>query len=735
MRKTLLALCALGVVALGQAGAARADVFGTISLLSASPFGQAEYAHDPALSEDGRYVVFDGSIAGVQGVWRRETRPGATFEQVAGGSSTLPSVSADGRFVSFTSNEGASLPAITDGQIHAGTPLEAPGVYVRDMAIAPSEPGAFTLASAKDHSTQSLTYEFPGLEEEQLATERPKFGAVAAGRSAITADGRTVVFVTTAQSDLAGPGTAPLQVAVRHLDTDETELVSVRFDPATGHPALNAETGSPEPVPEEEGRYGAVWTRGAGPPPFTAAKTGSVTRAYESPTLPGASISADGSAVAWYGGQIAEQVRTLSNESAFMKLLYGEPLWRRIANGPSEPTRRVTGGSEPENPGCLATPEPQLPPTPVAGDPCQGPFAAQRTGGIWNGGENSDYIPRLSANGDDVAFLASAPLTSEGAAFGIPGSTFNSDVYREDMTAPTRTSGLQRLSQFASGDTTRNSTNADVWDVAVSADGQQIAFTTRRTVFPLGTPAFVSEPAAVPGLVELYEADLADETLTRVTRGYEGGVPEHAELEGANEDRYAKGSDGALSPSFDASGRMLAFSSTASNLVFGDGNSPANSGGEVDGADVFLVPRIVFSSEPTAQSISPAPANPSLEPPWRLIVTASSLANGVVQLKARVPGPGRLSASAMSALPASSSRVHKKRKRTVARASVPAHAAVPVKLNLQLTGPYRGLASRAGGLRGTVTVTFASKGHPTLRKTLVVRFVHRTARRHHEAGH
>ncbi len=366
-RAKLAALCAFVLVALVPAGAARADVFGTISLLSASPFGQAAYAHDPALSEDGRYVVFDGSIAGVQGVWRRETRAGANFEQVAGGSSTLPSVSADGRYVSFTSNEGASLPAITDGQIHAGTPAEAPGVYVRDMAIAPGEPGAFTLASAKDHSTQSLTYEFPGVEEEP----RTEYGAVAAGRTAITADGRSVVFVTTAQSDLAGAGTPPLQVAVRHLDTDETELVSVRFDPATGHPAIDAETGATEPVPEEEGRYGAIWTKGTGTAPFRPDKGGSITRAYEPPKFPGAAISADGTAVAWYGGQISEQARTLSGES--LNKLYGEPLWRRIANGPSEPTRRVTGGSEPESPGCLASPEAQLPPTPVAGRPLPGP--------------------------------------------------------------------------------------------------------------------------------------------------------------------------------------------------------------------------------------------------------------------------------------------------------------------------------------------------------------------------
>ncbi len=730
LRVTVSVLCALALVAVTQAGAARADVFGTISMLSASPFGQAQYAHDPALSEDGRYVVFDGSIAGVQGVWRRETRPGANFEEVAGGDATLPSVSADGRYVSFTSNEGASLPILTDGRIHAGTPAEAPSVYVRDMAIAPGEPGAFTLVSAKDHSTQSLTYEFPGVEEEPLT----EYGAVAAGRSAISADGRTVVFVTTAQSDLAGPGTPPLQVAVRHLDSDQTSLVSVRFDPATGRPAIDAETGATEPVLEEEGRYGAVWTKGTGTTPFRPGKGGSITRAYEPPKLPGAAISADGTAVAWYGGQISEQVRTLSAEP--LTKLYGEPLWRRIANGPGEPTRRVTGGSDPESPGCLASPEPSLPSTPVPGDPCQGPFAVQRSGGIWNGGEDSDYVPRLSANGDDVAFLASAPLTGEGAAFGISGSAFNSDAYREDMTAPTKASGLQRITQFASGNTARNSTNADVWDLAISADGQQVAFTTRRTVFPLGTPAFVSSPAAVPGLVEMYEADLEDETLTRVTRGYEGGVPEHSELESAKEDRYVKGSDGSLSPSFDASGQMLAFSSTAANLVFGDGNSPPNGQGEVDGADVFLVPRIVFSSEPTAQSISPAPANPSLAPPWRLLVTAASLANGVVQLKARVPGAGKLAASATSALPASSSRVHekRKRKRTVAKASAPAHDGTLVKLKLQLSGPYRGFAFRAGGLRGTLTVTFSAEGHPTLRKRLVVRFVHRTAHRHHKKG-
>ncbi len=424
---------------------------------------------------------------------------------------------------------------------------------------------------------------------------------------------------------------------------------------------------------------------------------GNVTEPYKPAELPGAAISADGSAVAWYGGQISEQARTLGAEHLIKQ--YAEPLWRRIAGGAGEPTRRVTGGSDPESPGCLAKPEPQLPPSPQPGDACQGPFDVQRTGvGTWNGGNGADYVPRLSADGDYVAFLAAAPLVTEGEAFGL--SEFNSDVYRENMTAPDRTSGLRRLTQYASADIAHDPTNANIRDLGISPDGEQIAFTTRRTVFPLGAPAFVSPLAAAPGLVELYDADLGSETLTRVTRGYEGGPPEHPEIESGNEDRYSRAADGSLSPSFSAGGTLLSFSSTASNLVFGDGNSPPNAQlNKVDGADVFLVPRIVFDYEPTPQVISPAPANPGLEVPWRLELSATSLASGAVQLKARVPGAGVLAASAASTVPAKSARARGGSRRTVAHASTSARdAAEIVALKLQLGGRYRALAFRAGGL-------------------------------------
>jgi hypothetical protein len=722
---------ALSALTFGLAGSpARADVFGTISLLSASPFGQVEFAHDPAISEDGNYVVFDGSVEGVKGVWRRETRPGATLEQVAGGVAALPSVSANGRYVSFTTNEGKSLPAITDGQIQTGeAQSEAPSVYVRDMDIAPSQPGAFTLVSAKNHSEESLTYEFPGASPEELEVDESRYGATAAGRSAITADGRTVAFVTTAWSDLAGPATPPMQVAIRHLDTKETKLVSVRYDAATGKAAVNPSTGEPEPVPEEEGQYGAVWTKGR--PPAFSAHDGEIVEPYTTPRLAGASISAEGNAVAWLGGQVEEQTRMLSGEQTGQFKRYAEPLWHRLDGEPLEATKRVTGGSEPENPACVASGETRLPSTPTSSDPCQGPFDTQDSAGLglWNGAEETtDFIPRLSRNGDDVAFIATAPLVSNAGGFGLGGGSLNSDVYWASMTAPTKRSGLRQLTQFASAETGRVSTNADISDIGISPDGSQVAFTTMRTVFPLGEPAFISTPAAVPGLAELYDADLSNETLTRVTRAYEGGTPEHPEVERGDEDRYPHEGDGALSPSFDESGDLLAFSSTASNLVFGDGNTPPDGLTGVDGADAFLVPRVIFTPQPTPQVISPAPPNPEPVPPWRLVASASSLGNGALRIRAELPGAGELTLSASSPLPATSARRGARRtvKRVVAQAAkTSAAVSLPLQLELPLSGRYRSLASRTHGLTATLTITFTAAGHPTLRRTITVRFLRR----------
>jgi Tol biopolymer transport system component len=679
---------------------AGADVFGAISMTSASSNEQADYAHDPVISANGRYVAFDGSFAGRTGVFRRDLATGAVEAVAAGeaetpaGSAELPSISADGQYVSFT----------TTAQLVGGDSNLGPDVYVRNMSPSAGQ-APFVLASAVDGSgEEALGYE---------TSEPSKYGSVAAGRTAISADGNEVAFVTTAPSDLAGPGTPGLQVAVRELDSDRTTLVST--------------TASGAPVSGVVGltTYGAVFSVARPAPEFPYKSRG-----YTIPNMVGASISADGSTVAWMGQDVAAQASTFSDEASPS---YTEPLWRRIA--PMEPTRRVTGGSDPTNPACAASGETALPTEGSASDPCQGPsltLANSEAKGIWKG-RVGDPIPQLSTNGELVAYISQAkPLGS--------GNGFNEDLYNELYVANmagglTRVQANRLLTQLASGDPGDPATSSPVVDLGMSPDGTQIAFTTQRTIFPLGSPAFVNTPAAVAGMVELFDVDLAGDTLTRVSSGFQGEAAEHPHAAGSSTiDPYGN-SDGALSPSFSADGDTLSFSSTASNLVFGDGNTPQSLGSQVfDGSDAFIAPRVIFSSTPTPQELSPAPAGPPLVPAWQLAVRAVSRADGTVALYATVPGAGSLRTGAASAV-----RVRRKRAahrgharraatnvstRTVATATKetrnPAGGLATVVLKLGT--PYAALAGKAGGLSSTVTVTFAAHGHHTLRQRIAVTF-------------
>jgi len=609
--------CALGALALGVPGGAEADVFGPISLISegdvpGAPAGevqQAEEVHDTAISGDGRYVVFDGSFHGVVGVWRAEVQGGRVvgeLEQVAGGDAAYPSISENGQFVSFTTDQGKSLGEVTyglDGELPqrgAGV-KEAANVYVRDMSLAPTQVGAFIAASAQNGSDEPLIY----------AGAETSTGAVATGRSAISADGNEVAFVTTAISDLASPGevnTPPLQVAVRYIASRETKLVSV-----------NRETGGPVSFHETGKVDGAVYpgaARDFAPPPQYAAWA-------EAPPL-GASISADGSTVAWMGEDVNLQVAMLPGERRNPN--YTEPLWRRIAPGSETATERVTGGSDPTAPGCAASGETALPLNQSPTDPCQGPFAVQENnpgGGIWTGGSEGDFVPRLSADGYTVAFLSKAPLVTAGENSGRGTGGQESDLYVANMhPGLARDQALTQLTELAGAGT---SESAPIFDFDISPDGSQVAFATRRTQFPLGSPAFVSPPAGEPGLNELFDVDLRNDTLTRVSHGYLGPdeAGEHAHGQAlAGQDPYEQQpGDGATSPSFADDGNIIAFASTAANFAFGDGNAPPATLG--DGSDAFLVQRTVFQPLPTPDYVSPAPET-TTKPAWELGMTTLS---------------------------------------------------------------------------------------------------------------
>jgi hypothetical protein len=719
-------------LALGLAGIASADIFGPIALVSEGSLGgaapqQAEYAHDPAISGDGGYVVFDGSVGGVTGVYRRDLQTGST-EQVAGGDAELPSISESGEYVSFTTNEGKSLAAETNDRPLTATHAEAVNVYVRDMALAPGEPGAFTVASAADGSAQPLTY-----------AGDTEHGAVAAGRSAISADGNEVAFVTTAPSDLLDPSrpteptTPAFQVAVRYLATQQTVLVTTARE--GGGPVATTEGATP---------IGGVF--------HSANATFTAVPAYDEwrPPLPGASLSADGSTVAWLGEDIAAQAALLPEEAVSAQ--YAEPLWRRIAPGSETPTERVTGGSDPGNPVCAASGESQLPGTQQqsSADPCVGPFRLEPNAGTFRREESSaveNPVPRLSADGYEVAFIAQAAPIAAGADFGWPGSEVPADLYLVDMhPGLTRDQAITPVTELAGR--TIEADIGGIEDFSVSPDGEQVAFTSRRTVFPLGSPAFVSTPAAEAGLNELYDADLSDGTLTRVTEGYAGGVseqphPHHAAT--ATQDEYEKIAAGAQSPSFSNDGNLLAFASTASNLVFGDGNTPPS--GPLDGSDAFLVERRVIGSLPTPQTISAVPQTPT-EPSWRMGVTAQSQKDGSVALFVTVPGPGSLRAGAQSALRIKAAHARGRARRAgrvVSRAVASGSLNIApgrelVELSLRLRHAYSALATQRGGLAGTVRVAFSAPGHPTLTQTVEVTFrraaraAHHAKRASHHAG-
>ena len=304
--------------------------------------------------------------------------------------------------------------------------------------------------------------------------------------------------------------------------------------------------------------------------------------------------------------------------------------------------------------------------------------------------------------------------------FGTTGSK-SADLYVVDMREGlTRVQALRRLTAVAAGSFGAVGRVEPIRDLGISPDGTEIAFSSSRTVFPLGSPEYVSPSAATSsvneGPVELYDVDLANDTLTRVTRGFAGEPT--AQLEGSAAANAA--------PSFTEDGNVFAFASVATNLAFGDGNGAS---------DVFLARRKRFDEAAAAQNISPAPSSPSTEPDWLLDVTARSRRDGSVVLEVAVPGAGSLSAAAQSSVPtrarrrAHNGRVGAGRRtsatRTVATAAraITSEGIVAVRL---LPGPrYRALALRRGGLEATVRVVLQSTGHARLRQDIAVTFLRR----------
>jgi hypothetical protein len=717
-----LAVVSLLVAVLLPSTGADAD-FTPATLVSGAARIPFEEASVPAISEDGRYIVFRGKLAGVPGVYRRDLLngevtlvagafallPGADEAEKAlnAPNATAPSVSADGRYVAFTTSAALTANA-----------HRCPNVYVRDMDEPPTGPHAYTLASAPSGTGNGLIYANACEEGEETALSIA--GAQAAPGVALSADGRKVAFTVLSESDLItanpetgeGPPTTPItQVAVRDLDTQTTTLVSA----------------TPEGKPiEGGGAYpsAASYSQGVSPESVIG----------EQPTASTAAISADGSTVAWLGTNVPAQVPPANDVLTGTEGLGGpekeiEPLWRRVADGPSAVTRRLLN----EAGLSFYTHEEQ-----EAGNTVE-------SGSLYFGTNEFFVAPALSADGSSVATISNAPTAPNEASYKFLNRTSGRHLPPEayvihvdrNPAIPPQVTPLTATPNF----NLANLSYQFVWDVAISPGGSRVAFDTPTTSFALAPPTLISPPAPETLDGYTYEANLQLGTLQRVTSTFDGSPPNGR----------------ASQLSFTADGQTLAFASSAGNLIFGapQGHS-----------QVYLTHEVPGPSGVAAQSVGGPPEQPPPTPDWLLSATATAQPDGSVLVDAHVPAAGTLGVRVTAQLPAllaqtparrpsrrarrrkhkarsSSHRIargrvrpyrrakpHRRGKRTLSGGVAPARtvaegalaSAGPSELTLRLPvqARYQNLVATPDGLYCLVRVTFTAPGRPPLSQEIWV---------------
>lgn len=540
-----------------------------------------------------------------------------------------PSISADGRYVAFATAEPLIQADLNDNV----------DVYVRDMGVPVGLPGAYDLVSARSGGDLGAAYGTPAL---PFPGSEP--GSDVSRGVAISADGQKVAFRTDAATDLpaGGPVEVPAgQVFVRDRQANTTTLATARRD---------VDTGEMTDLPAG----GAV----------------------------GAALSADGSTVAWTGGNAESQTRFLGGENSEPGFLYY--LWRRIGAGPTAPTRRITGLADPDDPAC--------PPGSVSKfdqsstGPCYGPLTDQeaiRT-------SITTQVPALSADGNTVAFLTGAgprPLASNNAGLDLFLTRMNAGLSRKQATIELTRDTIQPDTATAS----------PLGGVSISSGGRYLAISTVRTDFVLPVLRMAGEPRQIPGPRELYVIDLQEWTLERVTRSAGGGDI---------------GADVFNGATISADGSRIAFAAFASDLFYGDANQTS---------DAFVAERVP-EQPPGALPTPPGAGLESSVEESRgpsIRVRARAKAGGVVVLTVSVPGAGGVKAVARAAAG------RPRKQRILATAAIRARGLTrsEVKLVLRPVARYRPELRRRGRIEGRAVVSYvAARGGRRAAATRTVAF-------------
>lgn len=202
-----------------------------------------EHCESPAISADGRYVSFHSQAAnlvandanGELDVFLKDLDTGA-IERVSVGTGAIEglgpagatsAISADGRFVAFTSEAPNLVVGDTNGDEH---------VYLRDRQLATTVRISIATGGARADFDSALL--------------------------SMSADGRFVLFVTQSSLLVAGDTNAALDVFVRDVMSGTTERVSV------GGGGIESDGDSPTASISADGRYVAFasWSTTFGTP-------------------------------------------------------------------------------------------------------------------------------------------------------------------------------------------------------------------------------------------------------------------------------------------------------------------------------------------------------------------------------------------------------------------------------------------------------------------------------------
>jgi Tol biopolymer transport system component len=550
-----------------------------------------------------------------------------------------PSVSAEGRYVAFSTAQEL-VPRDTNENVD---------VYVRDMDVplqADREgSGAYTLVSAQNGSDEPPAYE-NSLVSQPIPGGNP--GSEVWPNTAISANGGYVLFrvaeLPSSLPEAATPTGPDDELFVRNLPAKTTTLI-------------------------------------------TRTEGGELAGGANGP----ATLSADGSTVAWLGTNASSQTAFLPGEDTELPYY----LWRRWQQ-PGASTRRITGIADPEDPACGAGEG--VTQSPTATGACYGPLTYPESSVSGLAGET----PSLSADGYTVAFLTGS---------GLRPNTLKADgldVFLTNMRPGiTRKAGTRELTLAVNG--AQGDGNASVTSLALSSDGSHLAFVSQRNAFVLSEPDATGSFSTTGQQGELDVIDLSTNTLERAVVGLEGVEPNGSTL---------------ANPTLTADGSTLAFASSASNLIFGDAN------GFSDAFTASLQAPGGTAAAPAGVNAGSGGFSFSASASPELGVSVKRAKDGGVTLLVETPGPGKLIARARGSIPKSASaktakqasasgaaaRASKTKSKPkkqkappsilLASASAAARSEGTTTLTLNLSSKYVKDLQRAGKLEAGVTIDF-----------------------------